>query len=86
MAKWVTLGKLGHTSKNVSHVKEWITQETMGHTYKNGSSLGKTIHTRPHGQKWVARRKMGHTWKMEQTQTQKHGSHLEKSGHPWKNG
>ena len=69
MEKWVTLGKMGHTWKNGSHLEKlvtlekWVTVRKMGHTWKNGSHL----------EKWVTVRKMGRTWK--------NGSHLDVKVH-----
>jgi len=54
LEKWVTLGKIGDTWKNVSHLKKrvtlrkngshlekWVTLGKMGHIFKNGSHLEK---------------------------------------------
>ena len=41
--KCVTLGKMGHTLKNVSHLEKCVTLRKMGHTLKNGSHLEKCV-------------------------------------------
>jgi len=39
LEKWVTIGKMGHTWKNGSHLEKWVTLGKMGLTLKNGSHL-----------------------------------------------
>ena len=57
LKKWVTLGKMDHTWKIVSHVERYVTLRkfvtvgNLGHTWENGSHL----------EKWVMFGKMGHT-------------------------
>ena len=40
---WVTLGKMGHTLKNGSHIEKCVTFGKMGHTLKNGPQLKKWV-------------------------------------------
>ena len=76
LEKSVTLRKVGHTSKNGSHLEKrtWVTLGKMGHIWKNvGHTWKKRYQTRKKGYK----SKMGHTWKNR--------SHLQKMGHTCNN-
>ena len=86
LEKCFTIGKMGHTHrkenpiwKNESHFRKWVTLGKMSHTQKNKSHLKNRIPLR----------KMGHPQKkgtrlINEGQSQKNGSHLEKQDPTWK--
>ena len=41
MEKWVTLGKIGHTWKNGSHLEKWVTLGKQGETLEKKVTFGK---------------------------------------------
>ena len=86
--KWFTLGKMGHTWKKWSDLKNWSHIRKSGSHLEKSVKLGKIGHTWKNGwpfEKWATLGKMGHTfWKMGHTW--KNGSHLEETGWHFENG
>jgi len=45
LEKWVTLTRVGHTQKKVSHLEKLVRLEKMGYTWKKELTLGKMVYT-----------------------------------------
>jgi len=71
LEKWVSLGKMGHTWKDGSHLQKAVKHLRIGLSFKNRSPFEKcvtyekwlTLGERPDFGKWVTIAKIGHARK-----------------------
>ena len=78
--KYVTVGNVFHSWKDVSQLEKWVTLEKMCHNWKNGSVV-KNVCTCKNGSqltKCFRVGKMGHTYKFV---SWKNGKHLKNVSH-----